>query len=105
MAASIKRALISVSNKTGIVKFAGILQKLGIEIISTGGTFSQLERSGIKAIKVEELTGFPEMLDGRLKTLHPFVHGAILADRSKKKHLMQATEAGIKLIDMVGVNL
>ncbi|MBM3705223.1 MAG: hypothetical protein FJW66_01725 [Actinobacteria bacterium] len=105
MPVSIKRALISVSNKTGIIKFAETLQKLGVEIISTGGTYAQLEKSGIIVIKVEELTGFPEMLNGRLKTLHPFVHGGILADRASGEHLKQAADSGIKLIDMVVVNL
>lgn len=105
MQVKIKRALISVSNKIGIVKFAEVLQDLGVEIISTGGTYNQLNAAKINAIKIEQLTGFPEMLDGRLKTLHPFVHGAILADRSKESHLRQVEEANIKLIDMVVVNL
>lgn len=105
MTVKINRALISVSNKIGIVKFAEVLQKFGIEIISTGGTYNKLTEAGIKALKVEELTNFPEMLDGRLKTLHPFVHGAILADRSKDEHIKQILDAGMKLIDMVVVNL
>ncbi len=105
MSAAVKRALISVSNKIGIVKFAGVLQSLGIEIVTTGGTYNQLADAGIKVLKVEELTKFPEMMNGRLKTLHPFVHGAILADRSKEEHLEQAQNAGMKLIDMVVVNL
>lgn len=77
MALKIKRALLSVSNKIGIVKFAQTLQNFGVEIISTGGTYSQLSQSGINVRKVEDLTGFPEMMNGRLKTLHPFVHGAL----------------------------
>lgn len=105
MSVKIKRALISVSNKTGIVKFAEVLQSLGVEIVSTGGTYSQLSEANIKVIKVEELTDFPEMMNGRLKTLHPFVHGAILADRAKQEHMDQASRAGMKLIDMVVVNL
>lgn len=105
MSVKIKRALISVSDKTGIVEFAQALQKLGVEIISTGGTYKQLSGQGVSVLKVEELTGFPEMLEGRLKTLHPFIHGAILADRTKPEHLKQASDAGIKLIDMVVVNL
>jgi phosphoribosylaminoimidazolecarboxamide formyltransferase/IMP cyclohydrolase len=105
VAVKINRALISVSNKIGIVKFAEVLQNMGIEIVSTGGTYKQLSESGIKVLKVEELTGFPEMLDGRLKTLHPFIHGAILADRKKKDHMKQIEDAGIKSIDMVVVNL
>jgi len=105
MSVKIKRALLSVSDKTGIVKFAKVLKSFDIEIISTGGTYTQLSEAGIKALKIEELTGFPEMLEGRLKTLHPSVHGAILADRSKQSHLDQINRANMKLIDMVVVNL
>jgi len=105
MSVIIKRALISVSNKIGIVKFAQALQSQGIEIVSTGGTYGQLSEAGVKVSKVEELTKFPEMMNGRLKTLHPFVHGAILADRAKPEHITQAADAGMKLIDMVVVNL
>src|SRR4030043_384138 len=105
MALKIKRALLSVSNKIGIIKFAQVLQGFGVEIISTGGTYSQLSQSGIKVRKVEDLTGFPEMMGGRLKTLHPFIHGAILADRSNKSHMSDAQKAGMQLIDMVVVNL
>jgi phosphoribosylaminoimidazolecarboxamide formyltransferase/IMP cyclohydrolase len=105
MAVKVKRALISVSNKIGILKFSEVLQSLGVEIVSTGGTYKQLSEAGLKVLKVEQLTNFPEMMNGRLKTLHPFVHGAILADRSKPEHLEQASKAGMKLIDMVVVNL
>ena len=105
MALKIKRALLSVSNKIGIVKFAQTLQNFGVEIISTGGTYSQLSQSNINVRKVEDLTGFPEMMGGRLKTLHPFVHGAILADRSNQSHMNDAEKAGMQLIDMVVVNL
>ena len=105
MALKIKRALLSVSNKIGIVKFAQTLQNFGVEIISTGGTYSQLSQSNINVHKVEDLTGFPEMMGGRLKTLHPFVHGAILADRSNESHMNDAEKAGMQLIDMVVVNL
>ncbi|MBN1298718.1 MAG: bifunctional phosphoribosylaminoimidazolecarboxamide formyltransferase/IMP cyclohydrolase [Actinobacteria bacterium] len=105
MSVKIKRALISVSDKTGIAKFAKTLEKFEISIISTGGTYASLANEKIRVMKVEEITGFPEMMEGRLKTLHPFVHGAILADRTKKEHLKQADDAGIKLIDMVVVNL
>ncbi len=105
MAVKVKRALISVSNKIGIVKFAEVLQNFGIEIISTGGTYNQLSQANIKVLKVEDLTGFPEMMNGRLKTLHPFIHGAILADRNNKNHMDEAVKAGMKLIDMVVVNL
>jgi phosphoribosylaminoimidazolecarboxamide formyltransferase/IMP cyclohydrolase len=105
MPVKIKRALLSVSDKKGVIEFARMLQNLGVEIVSTGGTYSKLSEQGISVLKVEDLTGFPEMLEGRLKTLHPFVHGAILADRKKPHHLKQAEDAGIKLIDMVVVNL
>ncbi|MBE3035732.1 MAG: bifunctional phosphoribosylaminoimidazolecarboxamide formyltransferase/IMP cyclohydrolase [Candidatus Atribacteria bacterium] len=105
MALKIKRALLSVSNKIGIVKFAQTLQNFGVEIISTGGTYSQLSQSNINVRKVEDLTGFPEMMNGRLKTLHPLIHGAILADRSNESHMNDAEKAGMQLIDMVVVNL
>lgn len=101
----IKRALISVYDKTGVLEFASKLRELGVEIVSTGGTFKLLEENGIDASAVESLTGFPEMLDGRVKTLHPAIFGAILADRNKKLHIDSAEEAGIKLIDLVVVNL
>ncbi|MFC2159095.1 bifunctional phosphoribosylaminoimidazolecarboxamide formyltransferase/IMP cyclohydrolase [Actinomycetota bacterium] len=101
----IKRALISVSDKEGIIDFARTLEKAGAEIISTGGTYAKLSEAGIKVKKVDELTGFPEMMEGRVKTLHPMVHGGILADRSKKKHMDEMVAAGILPIDMVVVNL
>jgi phosphoribosylaminoimidazolecarboxamide formyltransferase/IMP cyclohydrolase len=99
----IKRALISVSDKSGIVEFAQALQQQGVEILSTGGTFKLLRDTGIKAIEVSEYTGFPEMMDGRVKTLHPKVHGGILARRGQDDAVM--AEHGIKAIDMVVVNL
>jgi phosphoribosylaminoimidazolecarboxamide formyltransferase/IMP cyclohydrolase len=105
MAVKVKRALISVSNKQGIVEFAKTLEELNVEVISTGGTYRALKESGIGVLKVEEITGFPEMLNGRVKTLHPFIHGGILADRSNKNHINEASKAKIKLIDMVVVNL
>ncbi len=101
----IKRALISVSNKTSIVEFARGLQEAGVEILSTGGTARVLEENGIKVTKVSDFTGYPEMLDGRVKTLHPRVHGAILARRDDPKHMKQLQEASIPTIDMVVVNL
>ena len=101
----VKRALISVSDKKGIVDFARVLKKAGVEIISTGGTYAKLSGAGIKVKKVEEITGFPEMMEGRVKTLHPMVHGGILADRSKKEHMEEISAAGILPIDMVVVNL
>ena len=75
-----KRALVSVSDKSNLISFAEGLQKLGYEIISTGGTLKQIQEAGIKAKAVEEVTGFPEILNGRVKTLHPFIHGGLLAD-------------------------
>lgn len=99
------RALISVSDKTGIVELAKDLVSLGVEIISTGGTYNKLKEEGIKAIEISELTGFPECLDGRVKTLHPVVHAGLLAMRSKPEHMKQLEELNIETIDMVIVNL
>ncbi len=99
------RALVSVSDKTGIVEFAKELVDLGIEIISTGGTYSKLKEAGINAIEISELTGFPECLDGRVKTLHPIVHAGLLAMRSKPEHMQQLKDLNIETIDMVVVNL
>ncbi|HIH22611.1 TPA: bifunctional phosphoribosylaminoimidazolecarboxamide formyltransferase/IMP cyclohydrolase [Candidatus Micrarchaeota archaeon] len=101
----IQRALVSVFDKTGIVEFAKELSAMGIEIVSSGGTSRELAKSGIKVTDVASVTGFPEMMDGRVKTLHPKIHGAILADRSKKSHLDEAKKAGVELIDLVVVNL
>lgn len=101
----IKRALISVSDKTGIVEFAKGLHRLGIGIISTGGTASLLKESGIPVVEVSSYTEFPEMLDGRVKTLHPKIHGGLLAVRDNPKHLKSLKDHGIGLIDMVVVNL
>lgn len=105
MKVKIKRVLVSVSNKEGIVDFVKTLLELGAEIISTGGTFKKLEEAGIKVKKVEEITGFPEMMNGRVKTLHPYIHGGILADRSNENHMKEVSNLKIKLIDMVVVNL
>ena len=101
----VKRALISVSDKTGLVEFAKGLQKLGVEIISTGGTAVLLRSSNIKVQEVSEYTGFPEMLDGRVKTLHPKIHGGLLALRDNPEHMKQIAAHDIGLIDMVVVNL
>jgi len=102
----IRRALISVYDKTGIVDFArALVEEFGIEIISTGGTAKLLKENGIPVTLVEAVTGFPEMLDGRVKTLHPKIHAAILADRDNPEHMRQLAEQGIKPIDMVVVNL
>src|SRR6266571_7901277 len=99
------RALISVSDKTGVAEFASGLAALGIEILSTGGTARLLREKGLKVRDVAELTGFPEMLDGRVKTLHPRVHGGILAIRSNSQHQQEAHAHGIEFIDLVAVNL
>ncbi|HEY7614573.1 MAG TPA: bifunctional phosphoribosylaminoimidazolecarboxamide formyltransferase/IMP cyclohydrolase [Gemmatimonadales bacterium] len=99
------RALISVSDKRGIVPFAQGLVQLGWEIVSTGGTAAALRGAGVPVITVDELTGFPELLDGRLKTLHPAVHGALLARPDRPEHMAAIAEHGIVPIDMVAVNL
>jgi len=101
----IKRAIISVSNKTGIVDFARELEQLGVQIISTGGTAKTLSEAGIKVINVSDVTGFPECLDGRVKTLHPKIHGGILAIRNNPEHMSRIKELGIEPIDMVVINL
>ena len=99
------RAILSVSNKTGIADFARGLQESDIELFSTGGTKKSLEESGIKVHSISELTGFPEILDGRVKTLHPAVHGGILARRDLAQHLAELAQNRIKTIDMVVINL
>lgn len=99
------KALISVSDKTGIVDFAKELEKQGIEIISTGGTYKKLKEEGVNAIEISELTGFPECLDGRVKTLHPIVHAGILAMRNNESHMKQLQDLNIDTIDFVVVNL
>jgi phosphoribosylaminoimidazolecarboxamide formyltransferase/IMP cyclohydrolase len=101
----IRRALISVSDKTGLVEFAQNLQRHGIELISTGGTAKLLRENGLNVRDVSEVTGFPEMLDGRVKTLHPKVHGGILGIRDNPEHRARMREHGIEPIDMVIVNL
>ncbi|ABN52478.1 MAG TPA: bifunctional phosphoribosylaminoimidazolecarboxamide formyltransferase/inosine monophosphate cyclohydrolase [Hungateiclostridium thermocellum] len=101
----IKRALISVSDKTGIVEMARELQSMGVDIISTGGTAKTLSDAGIKVINISDVTGFPECLDGRVKTLHPKVHAGILAIRSNEEHMRQLKELNIETIDMVIINL
>ena len=101
----IVRALISVSDKTGIVEFAQALAEFGVEIISTGGTAKTLRENGLDVTDVSEITGFPEMMDGRVKTLHPKIHGALLALRDNKSHVESMREHGIRPIDLVVVNL
>lgn len=99
------RALISVSDKTGIVEFAKKMEALGVEIISTGGTSKKLEEEGVKVIAVSDITGFPECLDGRVKTLDPHIHAGILAMRSNEEHMKQIEKLGVTPIDLVIVNL
>lgn len=99
------KALISVSDKTGIVDFAKELERIGVEIISTGGTYKKLKEEGVQAIEISDLTGFPECLDGRVKTLHPKVHAGILAIRNNSSHMEQLKALQIDTIDFVIVNL
>ncbi len=101
----VKRALISVTDKTGLENFAKGLHMLGIELVASDGTFKKIKAAGVPVKSVEEITGFPEMLDGRVKTLHPAIHAGILADRSKKGHMAKLEEHNIKPIDLVVVNL
>ena len=101
----VKRALLSVSDKTGITEFARGLQSLGVKIISTGGTAKVLRNAGIEVTDVSEITGFPEMMGGRVKTLHPRIHGGILCLRESKEQMAEAIKEDISLIDMVAVNL
>jgi phosphoribosylaminoimidazolecarboxamide formyltransferase/IMP cyclohydrolase len=101
----IRRAIVSVSDKTGVVSFAKGLAQMGVEILSTGGTAKSLRDQGISVKDISEYTGFPEMLDGRVKTLHPKVHGGLLGQRSKKEHVEKMKEHGILPIDLVAVNL
>ena len=102
----IKRALISVTDKTGIVEFAQVLEsEFGVEIISTGGTARVLKEAGVKVIPIETYTGFPEMMDGRVKTLHPRVHGGLLCRRDNRDHIADAQAHDIGMIDLVCVNL
>ncbi len=100
-----KRVLISVSDKSGLTEFAQFLEKNNYQLISTGGTFKHLKDAGLSPIQIDEVTNFPEMLDGRVKTLHPKVHGGLLAVRDNKEHMDTVAAHGIELIDMVVVNL
>ncbi len=101
----IKRALVSVSDKTGIIELAKFLNENGVEIISTGGTMKAIQAAGIPVTYVSDVTGFPEIMDGRVKTLNPKIHGAILGVRSNPEHMKAMAEHGIKPIDLVVVNL
>lgn len=101
----IKRALLSVSDKRGIVEFGKGLAAMGVDIISTGGTMKALRDAGVPVTAVQDVTGFPEMMDGRVKTLHPKIHGAILAMRDHESHVQAMKDHGITPIDLVVVNL
>ena len=101
----IERALISVSDKTGLVEFATALHRLGVEILSTGGTAAALKAAGIPVVSVSDFTGSPEILDGRVKTLHPKIHGGLLGRRDDAGHREQMAANGIRPIDLVVVNL
>lgn len=101
----IERALISLTDKSGIEGFASELASLGIDLLSTGGTAKKLRDAGLEVLDVSDFTGFPEMLDGRVKTLHPKVHGGILNQRANKDHQSQCAEHGLKNIDIIAVNL
>src|SRR4030081_2093473 len=101
----IRRALLSVTDKTGLVDFARVLASFGVDLVSTGGTSRALREAGLPVRDISDLTGFPEMLDGRVKTLHPKVHGGILHIRENPAHTAAVAEQGIQPIDMVVVNL
>lgn len=101
----IKRAIISVTDKSGIVDFAKSLSRFDVEILSTGGTAKTLRQGGVSVTDISEYTGFPEMMDGRVKTLHPKVHGGLLGLRDNPEHVRMMKAHGIKGIDMVVVNL
>ena len=103
--AQIKRAIISLTDKSGIEGFAAQLAELGVELLSTGGTAKKLRESGLAVRDVADFTGFPEMLDGRVKTLHPKVHGGILNQRNNGQHQEQCQAHGIEHIDLIAVNL
>src|SRR3954463_5119405 len=99
------RAILSVSDKAGLVEFARGLSARGVQLISTGGTAKALADAGLPVANVSDVTGFPEMMDGRVKTLHPKIHGGILARRNHPDDLRLASEHGIELVDLVVVNL
>jgi phosphoribosylaminoimidazolecarboxamide formyltransferase/IMP cyclohydrolase len=101
----ISTALISVTDKSGIVEFARSLENLGVEILSTGGTARAIRDGGVKVLDISEYTGFPEMMDGRVKTLHPKVHGGLLGRRDNQQDIQMMEEHGIRSIDLVVVNL
>ena len=101
----IKRALLSVTDKTGLADLARVLDSRGVELISTGGTAAVIRQAGLPVTEVADVTGFPEIMDGRVKTLHPSVHGGILARRDADHHVRAMADHGIVAIDLVVVNL
>ena len=101
----IKRALVSVSDKTGAIQLGQTLHAMGVQILSSGGTARSLQEAGIPVVEVSKYTGFPEMMDGRIKTLHPKIHGALLGKRDNAEHMQQMKIHGIEPIDLVVVNL
>ena len=101
----IRRALLSVTHKDGLAEFATFLHANGVELVSTGGTLKFLENAGLPVTAVSDVTGFPEILGGRVKTLHPHIHGGILADKDNPEHLAVLKEKGIKAFDLICVNL
>src|SRR5580698_2158532 len=101
----IRRALLSVTDKTGLIDFARVLASFGVDLVSTGGTARALREAGLAVRDISDLTGFPEMLDGRVKTLHPKVHGGILHIRDNEEHMAAVNAHAIEPIDMVVVNL
>src|SRR5216684_8082977 len=101
----VRRALLSVTDKIGLVDFARVLASFGVDLVSTGGTSRALREAGLPVRDISDLTGFPEMLDGRVKTLHPKVHGGILHIRDNPEHMASVSEHAIEPIDMVVVNL
>ena len=101
----IRRAILSVTDKSGLEEFARFLQDMGVELISTGGTKKKLEQAGLTVRSVSELTGFPEILDGRVKTLHPHIHAGILADKDDPAHMQTLQGLNLKPFDLVCVNL
>ncbi len=105
MSLKVRRALMSVTDKNGLDQFALALSERGVSIIASGGTAKRIEKAGARVTRISDITGFPEIMDGRVKTLHPKIHGGILADRSKQEHLDKAKELGIEMIDLIVVNL
>ncbi|MDD4953086.1 MAG: IMP cyclohydrolase, partial [Desulfovibrionaceae bacterium] len=101
----IKRAILSVTDKSGLAEFAAALHGLGVELVSTGGTARRLAEAGLPVVEVSRVTGFPEILGGRVKTLHPLIHAGVLADKDDPEHIKTLERIGAKAFDLVCVNL